>query len=96
MTHRGARTVWLPPFEEPTELGAGSEPGIRGLSAADVEAAGRLAALHVEIAAELPTDSRIRALTLRCGGHWSRLAGLPRRGLTRSPNPPQRAGGRSR
>jgi hypothetical protein len=77
--------VWLPPFEEPTELGAGPEPSIRELSAADVEAAERLAALHVEVAAELPNESRIRALTLRCGGHWSRLAGLPRRGLTRCP-----------
>lgn len=75
--------MWLPPFEEPTKFGGGPEPGVR-LSTADVEAAGRLAALHVEIAAELPTDSGIRALTLRCGGHWSRLAGLPRRGLTRA------------
>jgi len=82
MTQRSAPTVWLPPFEQPTELDE-PEPGIRGISRAEVEAAGRLAALHAEIAAELPIDSPIRALTLRCGGHWSRLAGLPRHSLRR-------------
>jgi len=85
MTCRSAKTVWLPPFEEPSELGGGSVPGVGPLSDADLDAAERLAALHSEIAAELPTDSHIRALTLRCGGHWSRLAGLPKRGLTRVP-----------
>ena len=85
MTHRSERSVWLPPFETPSELGVGPGLDLSDLNAADLDAAERLAVLHLEIAAELPLDSRIRALTLRCGGHWSRLAGLPRRGLTRVP-----------
>lgn len=85
MTHRSERSVWLPPFEEPSELGIGPDLELRDLSSADLDAAERLAILHGEIAAELDTDSQIRALTLRCGGHWSRLAGLPRRGLSGIP-----------
>jgi hypothetical protein len=83
MTHRCAKSVWLPPFEEPTELSFAPQVGLRELSDADLDAAERLAELHTEVAAQLPTNSQIRALTLRCGGHWSRLAGMPRRRLTR-------------
>ena len=36
-----------------------------------------LAEAHRELAASLPLDSRVRALALRCGDHWGRLAGLP-------------------
>lgn len=41
-----------------------------------------LAEAHRELAASLPLDSRVRALALRCGDHWGRLAGLPH-GLTK-------------
>jgi hypothetical protein len=85
MTHRSEKLVWLPPFETPSELGIGPDLELGELGDADLDAAERLAALHLEVASGLPTDSQIRALTLRCGGHWSRLAGLPRRGLTRVP-----------
>lgn len=82
MEQQSYRSVWLPPFEEPTELREGRSPGVWRLSNADLDAAGRLAVLHLEIATELPIDSQIRALTLRSAGHWSRLAGLPRHGLS--------------
>lgn len=47
------------------------------LRGSDLEAARTLAEAHRELAAALPIDSRVRALALRCGDHWGRLAGLP-------------------
>jgi hypothetical protein len=47
------------------------------LRGSDLEAARTLAESHRELAAALPVDSRVRALALRCGNHWGRLAGLP-------------------
>lgn len=52
------------------------------LRGADLRVARCLAEAHRELAASLPLDSRVRALALRCGDHWGRLAGLPY-GLTR-------------
>ena len=57
-------------------------PAFHRLTAADLDAAERLAEHHRELAAGLPADSELRGLALRAGGHWARLAGLPRRGLT--------------
>lgn len=47
------------------------------LRGSDLRAARTLANAHRELAAALPVDSRVRALALRCGDHWGRLAGLP-------------------
>lgn len=55
-----------------------------GLSDADAEAARELAENHREIAARLAPGSRLRGLMLRAGGHWSRLAGLPKSFLRRA------------
>jgi hypothetical protein len=52
---------------------------IRG---SDKRVAQCLAEAHRDLAASLPLDSRVRALALRCGDHWGRLAGLPH-GLTK-------------
>ncbi|HEY2478294.1 MAG TPA: hypothetical protein VGI17_06145 [Solirubrobacterales bacterium] len=52
-----------------------------GLEEADLEAARQLAEFHRLLAAELPAQSRIRGLVLRCAGHWSRLGAIPRNGL---------------
>jgi hypothetical protein len=51
------------------------------LRGSDMRAARCLAEAHRELAASLPLDSRVRALALRCGDHWGRIAGLPH-GLT--------------
>jgi hypothetical protein len=51
------------------------------LSTKDLDAAERLASFHRELVAQLPADSELRGLALRAGGHWARLAGLPRRDL---------------
>jgi hypothetical protein len=66
------------------ELGFEPEPRLTyaELRSADRRVAGCLAEAHRELAASLPLDSRVRALALRCGDHWGRLAGLPH-GLSR-------------
>lgn len=52
-----------------------------GLCAEDLDAARELAEFHRMLAAELPPQSQLRGLMLRCGGHWSRLGAIPRNGL---------------
>ncbi len=52
------------------------------LQGGDMRAAQCLAEAHRDLASSLPLDSRVRALALRCGDHWGRLAGLPH-GLTK-------------
>jgi hypothetical protein len=61
------------------ELGFEREPRLTyaELRGSDKRAAQCLAETHRELAASLPLDSRVRALALRCGDHWGRLAGLP-------------------
>jgi hypothetical protein len=65
------------------ELGFEREPRLTygELRGSDLSVARCLAEAHRELAASLPLDSRVRALALRCGDHWGRLAGLPH-GLT--------------
>jgi hypothetical protein len=55
-------------------------PDLR-LEGADLDAARQLAEFHRMLAAELPPQSQIRGLVLRCAGHWSRLGAIPRNGL---------------
>ncbi len=62
---------------EPTDRG----PDDSGLTPGDLDAARELAEFHRILAADLPADSRIRGLVLRCAGHWSRLGAIPRNGL---------------
>jgi len=62
---------------EPT----GRDPEEHGLRSGDLDAARELAEFHRLLAADLPPDSRIRGLLLRCAGHWSRLGEIPRNGL---------------
>jgi hypothetical protein len=62
------------------------EPGRRGpadpgLTPIDLDAARDLAEFHRLLAADLPPDSQVRGLVLRCAGHWSRLGAIPRNGL---------------
>ncbi len=66
------------------ELGFEREPRLTyaELRGGDKRVAQCLAEAHRDLAASLPLDSRVRALALRCGDHWGRLAGLPH-GLTR-------------
>ena len=52
-----------------------------GLTAVDLDAARELAEFHRLLAAELPPDSQVRGLVLRCAGHWSQLGAIPRNGL---------------
>ena len=52
-----------------------------GLSAEDLDAARELADLHRLLAADLPPQSQLRGLVLRCASHWSRLGAIPRNGL---------------
>lgn len=61
------------------ELGFEPEPRLTyaELRGGDLRVARCLAEAHRELAASLPLDSRLRALALRCGDHWGRLAGLP-------------------
>jgi hypothetical protein len=61
------------------EFGFEREPRLAysELRGADLRVAECLAEAHRELAASLPVDSRVRALALRCGAHWGRLAGLP-------------------
>lgn len=61
------------------ELGFEREPRLTygELRGSDLRTARCLAEAHRELAASLPLDSRVRALALRCGDHWGRLAGLP-------------------
>lgn len=72
------------PWPALDELGFEREPRLTyaELRGSDRRAAQCLAEAHRELAASLPLDSRVRALALRCGDHWGRLAGLPH-GLTR-------------
>jgi hypothetical protein len=72
-----------PVDEEAATGGAGLLEDSR-LSTADAEAARELAESHREIAARLAPGSRLRGLMLRAGGHWSRLAGLPKSFLNRA------------
>ena len=51
------------------------------LSNADLDAARELAEFHRMLAADLPPQSQLRGLLLRCAGHWSRLGAIPRNGL---------------
>ncbi len=74
---------------QPIDEEAGAGVGARlhddpRLSTADAEAARELAESHREIAARLAPGSRLRGLMLRAGGHWSRLAGLPKSFLHRA------------
>jgi hypothetical protein len=66
------------------ELGFEREPRLTyaEIRGSDKRVAQCLAEAHRELAASLPLDSRVRALALRCGDHWGRLAGLPH-GLTK-------------
>jgi hypothetical protein len=57
------------------------QPADPGLTSVDLDAARDLAEFHRLLAAELPPDSRVRGLVLRCAGHWSRLGAIPRNGL---------------
>jgi hypothetical protein len=68
------------------ELGFEREPRLTyaELRGSDQRVARCLADAHRELAASLPPDSRIRALALRCGDHWGRLAGMPH-GLSKVP-----------
>jgi hypothetical protein len=61
------------------ELGFEREPRLTyaEVRGGDMRVAQCLAEAHRELAASLPLDSRVRALALRCGDHWGRLAGLP-------------------
>ena len=61
------------------ELGFEPEPRLTyaELGGSDLRVAQCLAEAHRDLAASLPLDSRVRALALRCGDHWGRLAGLP-------------------
>lgn len=66
--------------------GDGPDPDDQGpddtdLTPADLNAARELAEYHRMLAADLPGDSRVRGLLLRCAGHWSRLGAIPRNGL---------------
>lgn len=74
-----AESSWL----DLDELGFERQPRLTyaELRGSDLRTAACLAEAHRELAASLPVDSRVRALALRCGDHWGRLAGLPR-GLT--------------
>jgi hypothetical protein len=65
--------------DELDELGFERSPRLTyaELRGSDLDAARTLAEAHRELAAALPVDSRVRALALRCGDHWGRLAGLP-------------------
>lgn len=56
-------------------------PDDPGLTIADLDASRELAEFHRVLASDLPPDSRIRGLVLRCAGHWSRLGAIPRNGL---------------
>ncbi len=58
-----------------------------GLTPVDLDAARELAEFHRLLAAELPPDSQVRGLVLRCAGHWSRLGAIPRNGLARVDHP---------
>jgi hypothetical protein len=61
--------------------GAHERTGGHGLTPIDLDTARELAELHRMLAAELPPDSRLRGLVLRCATHWSRLGAIPRNGL---------------
>jgi hypothetical protein len=66
--------------------GEGTQPDRRrpvdpGLTPIDLDAARELAEFHRLLAADLPPDSQVRGLVLRCAGHWSRLGAIPRNGL---------------
>jgi hypothetical protein len=71
-------------WDDLDELGFEREPRLTyaELRGSDKRGARSLAEAHRELAASLPLDSRVRALALRCGDHWGRLAGLPH-GLTK-------------
>ena len=81
---------WNPALPDETywssldELGFEREPRLTyaELRGSDKRVAQCLAEAHRDLAASLPLDSRVRALALRCGDHWGRLAGLPH-GLTK-------------
>jgi hypothetical protein len=72
-----------PDWSDLDELGFERGPRLTyaELRGGDKRVAQCLAEAHRELAASLPLDSRVRALALRCGDHWGRLAGLPH-GLT--------------
>jgi hypothetical protein len=74
---------WL----ELDELGFDRQPRLTyaELRGSDLRVARCLADAHRDLAQALPVDSRVRALALRCGDHWGRLAGLPH-ALSRSPH----------
>ena len=70
-----------------SHAGDGAEQSHRGpvdpgLTPIDLDAARELAEFHRLLAAELPPDSQVRGLVLRCAGHWSRLGAIPRNGLS--------------
>jgi hypothetical protein len=79
-----AAPLRLVPLEPPApdERGRQVAPMITRLTAKDLDAAERLADFHSKLVAQLPVDSELRGLALRAGGHWARLAGLPRRTLS--------------
>jgi hypothetical protein len=68
-----------------SRCGDGPDPHERpedpGLTPIDLDAARELAEFHRLLASELPPDSRLRGLVLRCATHWSRLGAIPRNGL---------------
>jgi hypothetical protein len=76
---RDMRLVYRPGADLPA---AHEGPADLGLGAADLDAARDLAEYHRLLAADLAPGSQLRGLVLRCAGHWSRLGGLPRSGLT--------------
>jgi hypothetical protein len=73
------------PLRLVTQHGDGTDPRDRpedpGLTPIDLDKARELAEFHRLLASELPPDSQIRGLVLRCAGHWSRLGAIPRNGL---------------
>ncbi|HEY5333609.1 MAG TPA: hypothetical protein VIJ21_08690 [Solirubrobacterales bacterium] len=52
----------------------------------NLDTARELAELHRLLASELPPDSRLRGLVLRCATHWSRIGAMPRNGLAIRPH----------
>jgi hypothetical protein len=73
----GVRLVSLPGDEPPAEEHT-SDPS---LTTEDLDAARELAEFHRLLAADLPPQSQLRGLVLRCASHWSRLGAIPRNGL---------------
>jgi hypothetical protein len=77
----GARDIRIESAHGGGSKPSGEGPKDLGLTEADLETVRLLADFHRLLAAELPPQSEIRGLVLRCAGHWSRLGAIPRNGL---------------